>query len=104
MDQTNSSHDILSASYCEWNYVEKQLDSNTIKHKLFLLQIKKRKQCKRIFNRPSYIMLAVSWPGNATWFNLYGEVFGIDTPYSSSSFTEATNRKGGWYHCFAFTI
>jgi len=43
-------------------------------------------------------MLHVSCPGNVTWFNLYGEVFGIDMPYSSSSFTEATNRKGGWYH------
>jgi len=40
MEQKNASHDILSASYCDWNYVEKQLDSNTIKHKLFLLKLK----------------------------------------------------------------
>ena len=42
MEQKNSSHDILSASYCDWNYVEKQLESNAIEHKLFLLQIKRK--------------------------------------------------------------
>jgi hypothetical protein len=40
MEQKNSSHDILSASSCDWNYVEK-LDNYKTKHKLYLLHMKK---------------------------------------------------------------